>query len=55
MIRTILVIVCMILGGSAITKSRQKATDDSATQISGPYLGQRPPGDSGALFAPGIV
>lgn len=43
-------IVCFFLFGSC-----DQSAMEHSPELSGPYLGQEPPGDTAALFAPGIV
>lgn len=48
---------CFLLWGSACTPGTQQkeSSVESELTLKGPYLGQNPPGDTPAVFAPGIV
>ena len=42
-------------GAEPATTSAPTSTIPAATGLSGPYVGQRPPGTTAEVFAPGIV
>jgi hypothetical protein len=46
-------LLALILAASDLAPARQVSTD--LPKLTGPYLGQKPPGDTPELFAPGSL
>ncbi len=51
---SILILLCCLIINACNTKKQQATTNDSST-IEDSYLGQKPPGITAEIFAPGIV